>query len=86
MSLNARSLIGGVCKEIIFNNEGKENEDKPPLPELLKDVRNHLNLAPSNQEPQKPLKEVVNSAKIVADFLFHTYEYQRKMDKIKKSK
>ncbi|OHR72163.1 hypothetical protein HMPREF3291_22450 [Bacillus sp. HMSC76G11] len=115
---SARSLIEGVCKEILFNIEGIESEDKPSLPELFKDVRNHLNLDPSNQELQKPLKEVVsglikvvhglnevrnksgdmhtrkgkpslhhallvvNSAKTVANFLFHTYEYQRKMGKI----
>lgn len=116
---SARSLIEGVCKEIIFNIEGKEVATKPSLPELFKDVRNHLNLDPSNKELQKPLKDVisglikvvhglnevrnisgdmhtrkvnpslhhallvVNSAKTVVNFLFHTYEYQRDLGKIK---
>lgn len=116
---SARSLIEGVCKEIIFNIEGEEVATKPSLPELFKDVRNHLNLDPSNKELQKPLKDVisglikvvhglnevrnisgdmhtrkvnpslhhallvVNSAKTVVNFLFHTYEYQRDLGKIK---
>ncbi|MEK3906636.1 abortive infection family protein [Oceanobacillus sp. FSL W7-1309] len=115
---SARSLIEGVCKELIFNFEGREVEDNPLLPELFKDVRTHLNLDPSNQILQKPLKEVlsglikvvhglnevrnlggdmhtrkvtpnlhhallvVNSAKTVVNFLFHTYEYQRSMGKV----
>ncbi|MGG1632353.1 abortive infection family protein [Rossellomorea sp. NRS-1567] len=116
---SARSLIEGVCKEIIFNIEGKEVDTKPQLPDLFREVRNHLNLDPSNQELHKPLKEVisglikvvhglnevrnlsgdmharkinpslhhallvVNSAKTVVNFLFHTYEYQRNLGKIK---
>lgn len=112
---SAKSLIEGVCKEILFSIEGKEVEVKPSLPELFKDVRTHLNLDPSNKALQKPLKEVisglikvvhglnearnisgdthtrkgkpslhhallvVNSAKTVVNFLFHTYEYQRNM-------
>lgn len=116
---SARSLIEGVFKEIIFNVEGKELDTKPPLTELFKEVRKHLNLDPSNKELDKPLKQVlsgliqvvhglnevrnisgdmhtrkvvpslhhallvVNSAKTVANFLFHTYEYQRSLGKIK---
>ncbi|MEA3318905.1 MAG: abortive infection family protein [Bacillota bacterium] len=116
---SARSLIEGVFKEIIFNIEGKELETKPPLTELFKVVRNHLNLDPSNKELDKPLKQVlsgliqvvhglnevrnisgdmhprkivpslhhallvVNSAKTVANFLFHTYQYQRDLGRIK---
>lgn len=116
---SARSLIEGVLKEIILNIEGKEIESKPSLTELFKEVRSHLNLDPSSQELQKPLREVVsglikvvhglneirnisgdghtrkitpslhhallvvNSAKTVANFLFHTYQYQRNLGKIK---
>ncbi|WJE48932.1 abortive infection family protein [Peribacillus frigoritolerans] len=116
---SARSLIEGVCKEIIYNIEKEEITGSPNLPELFKTVRNHLNLDPSNEALQKPLKQVVsgliqvvhglneirnvsgdghtrkvtpslhhallvvNSAKTVVNFLFHTYEYQRNLGKIK---
>lgn len=115
---SARSLIEGVCKEILFNITNEEINDKPDLPKLFDKVRKHLNLDPSNPELQKSLKGVisglikvvqglneirnnggdshmpkynvslhhallaVNSAKTVASFLFHTYEYQREKGRI----
>lgn len=115
---SARSLIEGVCKEILFNITNEEIKDSPDLPKLFDMVRIHLNLDPSNPQLQKSLKGVisglirvvqglneirnsggdshipkynvglhhallvVNSAKTVVSFLFHTYEYQRKKGKI----
>ncbi|MFE9076910.1 abortive infection family protein [Bacillus mobilis] len=115
---SARSLIEGVCKEILYNITNEEIKDKHDLPKLFDMVRNHLNLDPSNTQLQKSLKGVisglikvvqglneirnsggdshipkynvslhhallvVNSAKTVATFLFHTYEYQREKGKI----
>ncbi|PFG03025.1 abortive infection family protein [Bacillus sp. es.036] len=116
---SAKSLIEGVCKEIILNIEGEDISGHPNLPELFNKVRTHLNLDPSNEELQKSLKQVLsgliqvvhglnevrnksgdshprkikpslhhallvaNSAKTVVNFLFHTYEYQRNLGKIK---
>lgn len=116
---SAKSLIEGVCKEIILQIEGEEIVGSPNLPELFKRVRILLNLDPSNESIQKPLKQVVsgliqvvhglnevrnksgdshtrkinpslhhallvvNSAKTVTNFLFHTYEYQRNLGKLK---
>lgn len=116
---SAKSLIEGVCKEIILQIEGEEIIGSPNLPELFKRVRILLNLDPSNESLQKPLKQVVsgliqvvhglnevrnksgdsharkvnpslhhallvvNSAKTVVNFLFHTYEYQRNLGKLK---
>ncbi|MGX1373853.1 hypothetical protein RKD56_000971 [Priestia megaterium] len=115
---SARSLIEGVCKEIIYNIDGEDVGGSPNLPNLFKKVRSHLNLDPSNEALQKPLQQVisgliqvvqglnevrniggdghtrkvspslhhallvVNSAKTVVNFLFDTYEYQRKLGKI----
>ncbi|WP_374988639.1 abortive infection family protein [Priestia megaterium] len=115
---SARSLIEGVCKEIIYNIEGQDVEGSPNLPKLFKRVRNHLNLDPSNEALHQSLQQVisgliqvvqglnevrniggdghtrkvspslhhallvVNSAKTVVNFLFDTYEYQRKLGKI----
>ncbi|ARC67103.1 hypothetical protein B14_04140 [Bacillus licheniformis] len=114
----AKTLIEGVCKEIIYNIEKKEYEGKSNLPKLFDEVRKHLSLEP--KELDKPLKEVVsglikiikglneirnssgdshagngnnsklalhhallvvNSAKTAANFLFNTYEFQRKKGK-----
>jgi hypothetical protein len=116
---SAKSLIEGVCKEIIFNIKGEDISGSPNLPTLFNNVRNHLNLDPGNEELQKSLKQVLsgliqivhglnevrnksgdshtrkvkpslhhallvtNSAKTVVNFLFHTYEYQRNLGKIK---
>ena len=41
---SGRSLIEGVCKEIIYNIEGEEVTGSPKLPKLFKTVRTHLNL------------------------------------------
>ncbi|MDH5163935.1 abortive infection family protein [Heyndrickxia oleronia] len=116
---SAKSLIEGVCKEIIFSIEGEEVAGSPKFLELFNRVRTHLNLDPSNEALHKSLKQVltgliqvvqglnevrnksgdshtrkinpslhhallvVNSAKTVVNFLFHTYEYQRNLGKIK---
>lgn len=116
---SAKSLIEGVCKEIILQIEGEEIIGSPNLPELFKRVRILLNLDPSNESLKKSLKQVVsgliqvvhglnevrnksgdshtrkvnpslhhallvvNSAKTVVNFLFHTYEYQRNLGKLK---
>lgn len=116
---SAKSLIEGVCKEIIFKIEREEITGSPTLPELFKQVRILLNLDPGNESLQKSLKQVisgliqvvhglnevrnksgdshsrkinpslhhallvVNSSKIVVNFMFHTYEYQRKLGKLK---
>lgn len=120
-STSARSLLEGVCKEIIYNIEGTAIEGSPKLPVLFNTVRKYLSLDPGNKDLQKPLKEVlsglinvvhgfneirnvggdshsriiplklhhallvVNSSKTVVNFLFHTYEYQRNLGKIKKN-
>lgn len=114
----AKTLVEGVCKEIIFNIEKKEIESKGNLLKLFETVRKHLGLEP--QDLERPLREVVtgllkiiqglseirnisgdshagkgngsklslhhallvvNSAKTVANFLFNTYEFQRKKGK-----
>lgn len=109
---SGKSLIEGVCKEIIFNIEGEEVTGSLSLSALFSKVRTHLNLDPSNDSLQKPLRGVVSGliqvvqglndvrnlsgdsharkvkpsmhhALLVVNFLFHTYEYQRELGKIK---
>jgi len=57
---SARSLVEGVCHEIIVNLTGKELEDKPKLPALFKMVREHLNLNTDNPKLVQPLKQVIS--------------------------
>lgn len=56
---NARSLLEGVLKEIIFTVSGKHPDPKKDLVKLLNDVRNYLNLDPSKPEIIEPLKQVI---------------------------
>lgn len=57
---SARSLVEGVCNEIIVNLTGKELEDKPKLPALFKMVREQLNLNTDNPKLEQPLKQVIS--------------------------
>jgi hypothetical protein len=57
---SARSLVEGVCNEILVNLTGKELEDKPKLPALFKMVREHLNLNTDNPKLEQPLKQVIS--------------------------
>lgn len=111
---SAKTLVEGVCHEILLNITGDSLADKPKLPVLFKKVRENLNLNPDNPKYEKSLKEiisglnsivnglsevrnqtgdahhrtyivdkhhalvVINSAKTLVTFLFHTYEYQLK--------
>jgi hypothetical protein len=56
---NARSLLEGVLKEIIYNISGEHSDPKKDLVKLLNDGRNFLNLDPSKPELIEPLKQVI---------------------------
>jgi hypothetical protein len=57
---SARSLVEGVCNEIIVNITGESLEDKLDLPALFKKVRKHLNLDTDNPKLEAPLKQVIS--------------------------
>jgi hypothetical protein len=57
---SARSLVEGVCNEIIVNITGKSLEDKLDLPALFKKVRKELNLNTDNPSLETPLKQVLS--------------------------
>lgn len=57
---SARSLVEGVCHEILFNITGDKLEKKPDLPALFKMVRKTLNLETDNQKLKEPLRQVIN--------------------------
>lgn len=57
---SARSLVEGVCNEILGNITGTQLEDQPDLPALFKQVRKHLNLDTKNPKLEQPLKQVLN--------------------------
>jgi hypothetical protein len=56
---NARSLLEGVLKEIIFTITGEHPDPKNDLVKLLNDARRYLNLDPSKPEIIEPLKQVI---------------------------
>jgi hypothetical protein len=56
---NARSLLEGVFKEIIFTITGEHPNSKNDLVKLSNDARKALNLDPSKQEIVEPLKQVI---------------------------
>jgi hypothetical protein len=56
---NARSLLEGVFKEIIFTITGEHPNSKNDLVKLSNDARKVLNLDPSKQEIVEPLKQVI---------------------------
>lgn len=57
---SARSLVEGVCNEIVYNLTGKDLEDKLDLPKLFTLVRKHLNLNTDNPKLEQPLKQVIS--------------------------
>lgn len=57
---SARSLVEGVCNEILFNLMGEELKDKLDLPALFKKVRKQLNLNTDNPNLEAPLKQVIS--------------------------
>jgi hypothetical protein len=56
---NARSLLEGVLKEIIYTITGEHPDPKNDLVRLLNDARKYLNLDPSKPEIIEPLKQVI---------------------------
>ncbi|WP_163583415.1 abortive infection family protein [Gracilibacillus saliphilus] len=56
---SARSLIEGVCKEILIINNIDVNKKNNNVPSLFKEVRNVLNLDASNDKLEEPLKNVI---------------------------
>jgi Abortive infection C-terminus len=56
---SARSLVEGVCNEILNNITGKDLEDKVDLPALFTLVRKHINLDSKNPKLEQPLKQVI---------------------------
>lgn len=56
---NARSLLEGVLKEIIFTITGEHPDPKNDLVKLSNDARKILNLDPSKPEIIEPLKQVI---------------------------
>ncbi|SFS76094.1 abortive infection family protein [Paenibacillus sp. 453mf] len=56
---NARSLLEGVLKEIIFKTTGNHAESDNNLVDLSNQVRECLNLDPARQDIDKPLKQVI---------------------------
>lgn len=57
---SARSLVEGVCNEIIANISGESLNENLDLPMLFKKVRNELNLNTNNPSLEKPLKQVLS--------------------------
>lgn len=57
---SARSLVEGVCNEIIVNITGESLKDKLDLPALFTKVRKELNLNAENPNLEKPLKQVLS--------------------------
>lgn len=57
---SARSLVEGVCNEIIVNITNESLDDKLDLPALFKKVRKHLNLNTNNPNLEAPLKQVIS--------------------------
>ncbi|MBM4764795.1 abortive infection family protein [Bacillus sp. B15-48] len=57
---SARSLVEGVCNEILANLTDEELKDKLDLPALFKKVRKHLNLNTNNPNLEAPLKQVIS--------------------------
>nr|WP_245345370.1 abortive infection family protein [Halobacillus andaensis] len=67
---SARSLIEGVCKEILVINGFNSLEgDNQKLPSLFKNVRNVLNLDASNEKLEEPLKNVITGLNKVVNGL-----------------
>ena len=56
---NARSLLEGVLKEILFTITGEHPDPKNDLVKLSNDARKALNLDPSKPEIVEPLKQVI---------------------------
>jgi hypothetical protein len=56
---NARSMLEGVLREIIYTISGKHADTKNDLVKLLNDARSCLNLDPSKPEIIEPLKQVI---------------------------
>lgn len=56
---SARTLVEGVCKEILFKFPDVTLDNNKSLPSLLTEVRRKLNLSPSDPELNKSLKEVL---------------------------
>ncbi|WP_336786941.1 abortive infection family protein [Paenibacillus sp. MMO-177] len=56
---NARSLLEGVLKEIIFTISGEHPDPKNDIVKLSNDARKVLNLDPSKPEIIEPLKQVI---------------------------
>lgn len=56
----ARSVVEGVCKEIILNLTNEQLTGKEDLLKLFKIVRNQLNLNPDNEKLKRPLQEVLS--------------------------
>ena len=57
---SSKTLVEGVCKEILLLVTGKTIEDNVTLPKLFNIVSKHLNLDPSNESYDKSLKEIVS--------------------------
>ncbi|PRS03878.1 hypothetical protein C6W22_19810 [Bacillus atrophaeus] len=57
---SAKSLIEGVCKELLYIIEGTEADTNLKFPELFKKSREHLGLVPKKQTLEKSLKDVVS--------------------------
>lgn len=66
---SAKTLVEGVCKEILFKIEDKEADKSLNLPALFKKVRNNLNLDTKNPTLEKPLKQVISGFINIVDGL-----------------
>jgi hypothetical protein len=56
---SAKTLVEGVCKEILHNFSDTKIDNKTDLPSLFSQVRDKLNLDPSDPKLDKALKEVL---------------------------
>lgn len=66
---SARSLVEGVCNEIVNKITGEDLEDKLDLPALFTLVRKKLNLNTDNPKLEKPLKQVISGLTSVVNGL-----------------
>lgn len=57
---SAKTLVEGVCKEILFKFPDVTVDNKESLPSLLTKVRRKINLSPSDPALNKSLKEVLS--------------------------
>lgn len=66
---SARSMLEGACKELLLKFDIDLEDKKPDVPTLFKNVRNVLNLDPSNKDLENSLRNIITGLNKVVDGL-----------------